>query len=192
MGVWELIFISCLVSGLVGLILGSQVEKTGQGFLLGFFLGPFGWIIVFLLPRDQERRVVYASQTTEPVKRPSRPDRDLENDSYKVWLGKTYDIKKNELFEKYEFDGNLFESLREALSAADRQDREKEEPENVEAGREPAKFKREDRNAKDERTEYHKSLGISFEGGKYFYGMQEHGYKQLKSAVEFAEKNTGD
>ena len=127
MGVWELIFISCLVSGLVGLILGSQVEKTGQGFLLGFFLGPFGWIIVFLLPRDQERRVVYASQTTEPVKRPSRPDRDLENDSYKVWLGKTYDIKKNELFEKYEFDGNLFESLREALSAADKKDREKGE-----------------------------------------------------------------
>ena len=42
------------VTGAVGAILGSIVGKGGAGFFLGAFLGPLGWIIVFLLPRDSE------------------------------------------------------------------------------------------------------------------------------------------
>jgi len=43
-----------VVFGTVGAFLGSTVDKRAAGFLLGVFLGPIGWIIVFLLPRDKQ------------------------------------------------------------------------------------------------------------------------------------------
>ena len=49
--------------------------------------------------------------------------KDLSDDAYKIWLVKTYDISKNELFEKYECDGRLFETLDEALQHADKNHR---------------------------------------------------------------------
>jgi len=113
--------------GIVGSVLGAIVEKVVAGFFLGFFLGPIGWIIVFLLPRDQESKKVPIAQKTEPEKRADRPERNLESNAYKIWLGKTYNIQKNELFEKYEFDGNLFETLDEALADAHQKEREKDE-----------------------------------------------------------------
>ena len=115
--------------GIVGSVLGAIVEKVVAGFFLGFFLGPIGWIIVLLLPRDQESKKVPIAQKTEPEKRADRPERNLESNAYKIWLGKTYNIQKNELFEKYEYDENLFETLEEALSYVDQKDREREEAE---------------------------------------------------------------
>jgi len=126
MEVWELIAISGLVGGLVGLILGSQVDKGAPGFFLGFFLGPFGWIIVFLLPRDQESRDsndgVNKGVSKTPKKITPRPKRDLKSDAYKLWLRKTYNIKKNDFFKKYECEGKLFDSLEDALTDADQRD----------------------------------------------------------------------
>lgn len=50
----EFLYFAGLVSGAVGSVLGSMVGKGEAGFFLGAFLGPIGWIIVFLLPRDSE------------------------------------------------------------------------------------------------------------------------------------------
>ena len=50
------LFFAGLITGAVGLILGMIVNKAAAGFLLGAFLGPIGWIIVFLLPRDSEAK----------------------------------------------------------------------------------------------------------------------------------------
>ena len=111
--------------GIMGSVLGAIVSKVIAGFFLGFFLGPIGWIIVFLLPRDQESKEVSAAQKTEPRKRTDRPERNLESNAYRFWLGKTYNIQKNELFEKYEYDNDLFGTLEEALLGADQKDREK-------------------------------------------------------------------
>ena len=121
--------------GIVGLILGRIVEKSGAG----FFLGPFGWIIVFLLPRVLETKEVPIAQktgpsvrtaspdahNTDPGIRTARPKRDLESDEYKLWLSRTNNIKKNDLFEKYEFDENLFATLADVLKCVDQKDREK-------------------------------------------------------------------
>ena len=109
-----------LISGIIGIFLGGIVEKGVAGFWLGAFLGPIGWIIVFLLPRDEESPNHQPNPTIEQqVSRTSAPQRDLSSDAYKIWLGKKYSITKNDLFEKYECDERLFETLDEALSHAD-------------------------------------------------------------------------
>ena len=50
--VWWLIVV--ILCGLVGIALGSTVGRKVAGFWLGFLLGPIGWIIVFLLPREND------------------------------------------------------------------------------------------------------------------------------------------
>lgn len=40
------------VSGLIGLGLGMQRGRAGFGFMLGFLLGPIGWLLVFVLPKN--------------------------------------------------------------------------------------------------------------------------------------------
>ena len=87
------------------------------------FLGPIGWIIVFLLPRETSN----GPQTQASKERPSSqakaaeegPPRDLTSNKYKIWLGKKYEITRNELFDQFECDGELFESLDDALKYAD-------------------------------------------------------------------------
>ena len=109
------------IGSMVGFALGLIVDRGGAGFLLGLFLGPIGWIIVFLLPRENP----VASNNTQPTTQQSptppaqKPTGDLSDDAYKIWLGKEYSITKNDLFEKYECDSKLFDSLDEALTHAD-------------------------------------------------------------------------
>jgi hypothetical protein len=109
------LIIAWIVSGVIGLVLGAIVDKLGAGFFLGLLLGPIGWIIVFLLPRDTQTQVANAESTPTS----SRPERDLDSDAYKIWLGKQYNITKNDLFDKYECDEKLFATLDEALIYAD-------------------------------------------------------------------------
>ena len=117
-----LIFLlGAIVSGVIGAFLGGSVNKGTAGFWLGFFLGPIGWIVVLLLPRETSN----SPQT--PKERPSSqtkstkegPPRDLTSDAYKIWLGKKYEITRNELFDNFECNEKLFESLDDALKYAD-------------------------------------------------------------------------
>ena len=122
-GILAFIVIVAIISGLVGMFLGDSVNKGGAGFWLGLFLGPIGWIIVLLLPRETSN----SPQTQTPKERPSSqtkaaeegPPRDLTSNKYKIWLGKKYEINRNELFDQFECDGELFESLDDALKYAD-------------------------------------------------------------------------
>ena len=107
----EYVVAGIFVSSIVGVFLGSLVAKGSAGFFLGLFLGPIGWIIVFLLPRE--------TNVDLPVVR------DLSNETYKVWLGNAYKVKRNELFDKYECGGKTFDSLDEVLIYADSLEREK-------------------------------------------------------------------
>ena len=52
----EILFIALVslgIGGVVGTLIGNTVNRPGGGFLFGFFLGPIGWIIVLLLPREK-------------------------------------------------------------------------------------------------------------------------------------------
>ena len=109
------LIIAWIVSGVIGLVLGAIVDKWGAGFFLGLLLGPIGWIIVFLLPRDTQTQVANGESTPASKPTSSRPEQDLDSDAYRIWLGKQYGITKNDLFDKYECDEKLFETLDEAL-----------------------------------------------------------------------------
>ena len=115
------LIIGFLVTGAVGAVLGSIVGKGGAGFWLGAFLGPLGWIIVFLLPRDSEDKKDSHSQSAPQMNIPAPPpeDTDLSSDSYRLYLGKKYDIQRNDLFQRFECKEKLFESLDEAMVFAD-------------------------------------------------------------------------
>jgi hypothetical protein len=122
-----LIFLlGAIVSGVIGAFLGGSVNKGTAGFWLGLFLGPIGWIIVLLLPREtsnsRQTQTPTPTQTqtqTQTQKPKERLTRDLSSDEYKVMLGKKYEITRNELFDQFECDGKLFESLDDALKYAD-------------------------------------------------------------------------
>ena len=110
--------------GIVGLILGSLVEKWGAGFFLGLFLGPFGWIIVFLLPRDTNDQSNPSNSqgnklASDSTPNGALPDRDFNEDSYKIWLGEKYQVTRNDLFAKFECNEKLFDELEDALRYAD-------------------------------------------------------------------------
>ena len=119
-GLITLVLFGALFAGGVGTKIGSTVNKAGNGFLLGLFLGPIGWIIVLLLPRQEN-----GNKQEESVIRINRPEQNLDNDDYKIWLGKTYNIKRNELFEQFECENKLFSTLEEALVFADEKETER-------------------------------------------------------------------
>jgi predicted RNA-binding Zn-ribbon protein involved in translation (DUF1610 family) len=48
-GVLILLVVGCLISGAIGAAIGSNKGRGGEGFGLGLFLGPIGWIIAVLL-----------------------------------------------------------------------------------------------------------------------------------------------
>lgn len=51
-------------------------------------------------------------------------DRDLQLDQYRLWLAAKYNISRNELFERYVLNGEMFETLEEALTVAHSKDLE--------------------------------------------------------------------
>jgi len=76
---------------------------------------------VFLLPRDSEDKKDSHSQSAPQSNIPAPPpkDTDLSSDSYRLYLGKKYDIQRNDLFQQFECKEKLFESLDEAMVFAD-------------------------------------------------------------------------
>ena len=42
------------ISGLIGVALDFFIDNLTTGFYLGLFLGPIGWVVLFLLPRGDQ------------------------------------------------------------------------------------------------------------------------------------------
>lgn len=48
-----LLFLFALITAIVGVFLGNMRNRGRAGFWFGFILGPFGWIIVLLMPEKK-------------------------------------------------------------------------------------------------------------------------------------------
>lgn len=105
----EFIFFMAFLCGCVGAFLGGFVDKDFAGFWLGCFLGPIGWVIVFLLPRE--------NNSLAPKASPPQPY-SLDNDEYKIWLVEAYHIQKNETLNQYVCENKLFDSVDLAVEFA--------------------------------------------------------------------------
>lgn len=109
------IFLIWLLSGLIFGAIGVSIAKnkrvsTNTGFLLGFFLGPIGLIIVALLNPTVERidaREEFGST------------RDTASDAYRLWLTNKYGITRNDTLQRFVVGGESFPSLDEAIIHAD-------------------------------------------------------------------------
>lgn len=100
-----------LVMAVVGAMIASNNGANGgAGFLLGLLLGPIGLIIAALLKPN------VVSNNIRPFEGP----RSLDNDSYRLWLASGFDIQRNDVFNKFTCKGQLFDTLDEALTYADR------------------------------------------------------------------------
>ena len=103
-----------LIPGGIGYLIGKQVQKQSTGFWLGAYLGPLGWIIVLLLPRNG-----HPKNTSNSRPKPRRPaNASLENDLYRVWLVDAYDIQKNDVLGQYLCAGRPFDTADSALEYA--------------------------------------------------------------------------
>ena len=116
-----LLVAALFVAGIVGLYLGRTVNKEGAGFWLGLLLGPIGWIIVLLLPREGTEGSATASATpsTELVPDELNYERDLSLDGYKIWLVKKYSIERNEALNQIVCGDRLFLTIEDALTFVD-------------------------------------------------------------------------
>ena len=50
------IFVGALILGLIGAVIGNTRGRADAGFLLGFLLGPLGWLIVLLGPNPKKEK----------------------------------------------------------------------------------------------------------------------------------------
>lgn len=105
MGLLLVLTVSGLVFGAIGVAIARNKNVDGTtGFLLGAFLGPLGLIIVALLnPTVAKSRLEYGDRFSGQS--------DLTSDAYRLWLTKKYDISRNELFDKYIYNENIYDSL---------------------------------------------------------------------------------
>lgn len=114
------VLVMCIVFGVVGSILGSTVKKKSAGFWLGLFLGPIGWIIVFLLPREgaKEKDVIKTSNQRESLQKNKKKfegEVDIKTPKYQLYLTEKYNIKKNDTLEKFTVNDEVFDTLEDAL-----------------------------------------------------------------------------
>lgn len=117
-----ILFVAIVISCAIGGAIGNTVGRPGAGIIAGLFLGPLGWIIVLLLPREATPAPTVGSVTSPQPSSASSPlprNRDLADDAYKLYLSDKYNVQKNDLFDKYVCNEQMFDSLEEALAHAD-------------------------------------------------------------------------
>jgi phage shock protein PspC (stress-responsive transcriptional regulator) len=103
--------VAAIVGSLIGLAIGASVNRRTSGFFLGAFLGPIGWIIVLLLPRESTSESPSASLH-------SAPSRNLSDDGYKIWLQQHFNVTRSEVFDGYVCGDKVFPTLNDALQHA--------------------------------------------------------------------------
>ena len=81
-------------------------------------------------------------------------DRSLEDDGYRLWLARHHGIERNDVFQRFEMNATIYETLDDALSAAHRRELDKIE---VEAAKNLEKAEREERESEQIRLDNEKA-----------------------------------
>jgi hypothetical protein len=136
MNIVIILIVGAVICGIVGALLGGTVNKRVTGWWLGFLLGPIGWIIVLLLPRDGSKEMLAETGGATDADGPPC-ERDLLEDGYKIWLVEKYCIQRNEALNQFVCRDSLFQTIEDALAYADsieeqHQRQEQQEAENRE------------------------------------------------------------
>ena len=110
-------------------------------------------------------------------------ERLLENDAYKIFLSKKYSIKRNDLFNKFEANEKLFDTLDDALNYAN--ENEKNKPNNSSSFPPQQSPISEPQNISEVTDVDAIKYGITFDGEKYHY--KSYRYDRLSDAISYAK-----
>jgi hypothetical protein len=118
--IFVFLFLMGLIFGGVGVAIASNKNVDGlAGFLLGAFLGPIGLIIVALL-NPSTAATSSAADAVKPEKGIDEfvGERSFTSDAYRLWLADRYQIKRNDVFERFVIKDQTFDTLDAALARA--------------------------------------------------------------------------
>jgi hypothetical protein len=90
------------------IIAKSKGRSPVAWFFLSCLISPLFTLILVIVLNPAEAEVI-----VEEVK--FSGDRDLNNDAYKIFLSKKYDIQKNDVFGKFVCQEQMFPTIEEAL-----------------------------------------------------------------------------
>lgn len=111
-----LIFLSMLCSAMVFGLLPAYIAKNkGRDFNTWWIYGTLLFIIALphsILTNKSDDKAKEKSSTGQKF---WSEKRDVENNSYKLYLIKKYNIEKNEVLAKYVVDGATYETLEEVI-----------------------------------------------------------------------------
>jgi hypothetical protein len=118
----ELILFWFLFAIAVGIFAGNRGRSGFLWFLLSLFVSPLLTFIFVFVMKDlsEEKQIVIKVESPEnKFKSYSHSgEASLNNDSYKIYLTKQYEIEKNDLLNKYVCEEKLFEDIDSAINYA--------------------------------------------------------------------------
>ena len=98
----------CIV---VAIVARSKGRSGIAWFFLSFLISPLLSLILVLVLKPAEVEVVVDEAVFDG-------SRDLNNDAYKLFLSKKYDIQKNDVFNKFVCREQMYSTIEEALAYA--------------------------------------------------------------------------
>ena len=107
----EYVFFWIVFSIVVAIVARSKGRSGIAWFFLSFLISPLLSLILVLVLKPAEVEVVVDEVGFDG-------SRDLNDDAYKLFLSKKYDIQKNDVFGKFVCREKMFTSIEEALAYA--------------------------------------------------------------------------
>lgn len=104
----QYLFFWIVFSIVVAIVARSKGRSGIAWFLLSFLISPLLSLILVLVLKPVVENVVVEEASFDGT-------RDLSNDAYKLFLSKKYDIQKNDVFDKFVCQENMYPTIDEAL-----------------------------------------------------------------------------